>query len=90
MWADHYAKIEELFAQLAPTVTPLMPESEVAFLDEYLDACEYGLALEALVESLIREGAAIPGKAHHKIAALSGLMPGIVDDQLNSIKVAEA
>lgn len=88
MWADHYAALEKLFARLLPSVTPLMSQAEVAFVDEYLDANEFGLALETIVDSLIKEGAAIPGTAYQEIEALSRLMEGLVDDQLSSITIA--
>ena len=65
-----------------------MSQSEVTFVEEYLDANEFGLALETVVDNLIREGAAIPGTADQGIEALSRLMEGLVDDQPSSITLA--
>jgi hypothetical protein len=88
VWADHYATLEERFSRLVPLVTPLMSQSEVAFVDEYLEANEFGLALEIIVDNLIRESAAIPETAYQEIEALSRLMEGLVDDQLSNITIA--
>jgi hypothetical protein len=88
MWADHYAKLEDHFAQLLPLVTPLMSKPEVSFMREYLDAGEYGLALETIVDNLVMEGTPISRDTYQEIEALAQLMEGVVEDRLSGISIA--
>jgi hypothetical protein len=86
MGPNHYAKLEEHFLRLLPSVLPMMAPSERAFTQEYFDAGEYGLALETVVDNLLREEATVTDETYQEIASLSALMPGVVDDQLESIR----
>jgi hypothetical protein len=82
----HYALLEEHFLRLLPSVLPVMEPSERAFAQEYVDAGDYGLALEAVVDNLLREAVQVTDDTYQEIASLSALMPGVVDDQLMSVR----
>jgi hypothetical protein len=85
MDSNHYALLEEHFLRLLPSVLPIMTPSERSFTQEYFDAGEYGLALETVVDNLLREAAPVTDETFQEIASLAALMPGVVDDQLESL-----
>ena len=82
----HYALLEEHFLRLLPAVLPVMMPSERAFTQLYFDAGEYGLALETVVDNLLRETAPVRDDTYQEIASLSALMPGVVDEQLEAVR----
>jgi hypothetical protein len=82
----HYALLEEHFLRLLPEVLPVMKPSERAFTQLYFDAGEYGLALETVVDNLLRETVQVTNDTYQEIVSLSALMPGVVDDQLEAVR----
>ena len=82
----HYALLEEHFLRLLPAVLPVMMPSERTFTQLYFDAGEYGLALETVVDNLLRETVQVTDDTYQEIASLSALMPGVVDDQLEAVR----
>ena len=85
MAPDHYRLLEEHFACLMPEVTLLLSSEEAANAQEYLAVEEYGLALEAVVDSLCMSKVPISQAVYREIVALSQLMEGLVDEQLPAL-----
>lgn len=50
-----YQRIEKLFSRLLALITPTFSEAEVTEVREFIDAGEYGLALETLADIVIDE-----------------------------------
>ncbi len=86
MEPTHYAQLEEHLLRRLPLVLPGMEPSERAFTQLYFDAGEYGLALETVVDNVLREAVPVTDDAYQQIASLSALMPGVVDDQLEAVR----
>lgn len=51
-----YQRIEKLFSQLLTLLAATFSDAEVSEVREFIDAGEYGLALETLVDIVLEEG----------------------------------
>ena len=53
--ATHFEEVEKLFTELFAEIGNLFSESELAEVQEFINAGEYGIALETLVDIFAEE-----------------------------------
>lgn len=70
----HYEHIEELLAQLLFLLTPVFVELEKKEVQDFIDAGEYGLALDTLVDIVKEEDKIISTQILNVVYELAAVM----------------
>ena len=87
-FTDHYADLEGGLRALLSAVSGPFSTSDIAEIEEFIDAREYGLALQTLAAILLENSARLDGQVIEKIQKLAGVMSLHSDEAINGI-VAE-
>lgn len=69
-----YQYIENLLVRLLGLLLEIFTDSEKGEVQDFIDAGEYGLALEALVDIVIEENKQIPGESFALVCELADVM----------------
>jgi hypothetical protein len=81
---EHFRRLEEHLARLMPEVADVLSTAEAPFAYEYMEAAEYGLALETIVDDLCMRRAPISRAVYREFVVLFDLMDDLVDDRLSA------
>lgn len=82
---QYYQHIEKLFLRLLNSLATVFRHSEIHEVQEFIDAGEYGLALETLMDIIHEEDKQIPLEAYKIISELAGMMEfsrAVIDKKL--------
>lgn len=74
MIAYDYQSIENLLLRLLDLLLEIFTDSEKNEVQDFIDAGEYGLALETLVDIVIEENKQIPGGSMSLVCELADVM----------------
>ena len=69
-----YRNIEDLLLRLLGLLLEIFTDSEKSEVQDFIDAGEYGLALETLVDIVIEENKQIPGESLALVCELADVM----------------
>ena len=87
-YSGHYAEMENGLRVLLSTVAGLLSADDTAEVGEFIDAREYGLALQTLAAILLENPARFDGQVIEQMQELAGAM-GLGDDAAINSVVAE-
>ena len=84
-FSDHYADMENRLRALLSAVTGLFSAADIAEVEEFIDAREYGLALQTLAAILHENSTHFDGQVVEKIQGLAGAMSLYNDEAINGV-----
>ena len=87
-FSDHYADMEGGLRALLSAVTGTFSASDIAEVEEFIDAREYGLALQTLAAILLENSTHFDGPVVEKVQGLAGAMGLYNDEAINGLVAA--
>lgn len=87
-FSDHYADMENGLRTLLSAVAGQFSASDIAEVEEFIEAREYGLALQTLAAILLETSTHLDGQVIDKIQELAGAMDIHNDDAINGVVAA--
>lgn len=87
-FSDHYADMESGLRALLYAVAGVFSASDIAEVEEFIDAREYGLALQTLAAILLENSTHLDGPAVENVQELAGAMGLYNDEAINGLVAA--
>lgn len=87
-FSDHYADMESGLRALLSAVVSLFSASDITEVEEFIDAREYGLALQTLAAILLENSTHLDGQVVEKVQELAGAMGLYNDEAINGLVAA--
>ena len=87
-FSDHYAEMESGLRALLSAGAGLFSASDVAEVEEFIDAREYGLALQTLAAILLENSTHLDEEVIEKVQELAGAMGLYNDEAINGLVAA--
>ncbi len=87
-FSDHFADMERGLQALLVEAAHAFDPAETAEVEEFIDAREYGLALQTLAAILLENSTHLDGQVVEKVQQLAGAMGMHNDEAINGVVAA--